>query len=143
MSRTIQSTKIIYQCYEMALKSYPAINLPIYEYEKEGFASVANSGSSSVIRYLGCYSLRGSLLCIDGDACTTFNILLEFGQINFERYYTDPTVLPPVVAIDIVRFWESMLKIAHALHTINRFRNIRNGSAGVRWVMSLIQPCPD
>jgi hypothetical protein len=49
----------------------------------------------------------------------TYNILLEYGEKDLDEYFADDRSLPPVRSEEIIRFWQSLFKIAEALKIVH------------------------
>lgn len=100
----------------MALKSYRVARKDIFDWEKEAFSGLKNDPKIPIVRYLGSYSHD------DGETGTlgkTYNLLLEFGERDLEEYCADLTNVPPVRSCEIIRFWESLFKVAAAIEKIH------------------------
>jgi hypothetical protein len=100
----------------MAVKTYSKHMRSVYETEKEAFAGLGSEASVPIVRYLGCYSHDDPLA---GDDSRTYNILLEYGQMDLEEYCADLENVGPVRCMEIIRFWESIFKVAHAINNIH------------------------
>ena len=99
----------------------------IYEWEKGAFSGLKHSDSNPIVRYLGCYSHNETTtISAQKETATTYNLLLEYGQVDFDEYCADPGNIPPVRAIEIIQFWQSLLKIAEAISHVHKF-SIRHG----------------
>ncbi|KAH7128547.1 hypothetical protein B0J11DRAFT_273614 [Dendryphion nanum] len=103
-------------CYQMALKSYPKSMNKVYEWEKIAFSGLGSHEGSPIVRYLGCYSHHEALAKDDG---TTYNLLLEYGQVDLEEYCADLSNVPPVRTMEVIRFWKSLFKVAHAIRNVH------------------------
>lgn len=100
----------------MALKSYREGMSAFYKTEKAAFEGLKYDDTHPIVRYLGCYSHR-DVRC--GDDGNTFNILLEFGQMDLDEYCADTVNIPPVRSLEIIRFWESLFKVAYAIRRVH------------------------
>ena len=60
------------------------------------------------------------------DKYTTYNILLEYGEMDLGDYFGE--VLPPVLPSEIEAFWRSLFPIADALKAIH---NLKVPGAGI------------
>jgi hypothetical protein len=104
------------QCYSMALKSYLGNKKDSYDYEKAVFSGLKNDLQMPVVRYLGCYTHDYG----EGNGMgKTYNLLLQFGEKDLEEYWADPTTVPPVRAVEIIHFWESLFKVAEAIRRMH------------------------
>ena len=103
------------QCYELAVKSYSEKNRDLYKLEQEAFYGVRNQ--DGMVKYLGHYSFDETQP--NGSIEKTYNILLEFGEMDLDQYFADEDSEPPVRTREINRFWESLFKVAKALKTFH------------------------
>ncbi|KAF2864734.1 hypothetical protein BDV95DRAFT_290159 [Massariosphaeria phaeospora] len=101
------------ECYEMALKSISTSHRILYHHEKGAFEWLLKDQNIPIVRYLGCYS--------HGDPTNgvTHNLLLEYGQMDLDEFFADLTNVPPVRAMEIIRFWGSLFKVADAIHKVH------------------------
>lgn len=100
----------------MALKTYSKDMRSVYDAEREAFAGLGSEDCVPIVRYLGCYSHDDPLAREDS---RTYNILLEYGQMDLEEYCADLENVGPVTSMEIIRFWESIFKVAHAINKIH------------------------
>ena len=99
----------------------------VYEWEKAAFSGLKYDESNPIIRYLGCYCHDENVPRSEGVSTnTTYNLLLEYGQVDLDEYCADLTNVPPVRAMEIIRFWESLFKVADAIRRVHKVR-IRQG----------------
>lgn len=101
----------------MALKTY--LSRHLFEAEREAFLGLRDRVDVPIIRYLGNYTHT----CEDGNEQTgTFNLLLEYGVADLDEYWADPTNAPPVMTQEIIRYWQSMFKIADAIDSVHNLQ---------------------
>lgn len=68
-----------------------------------------------MIKYLGDFSVQ------NGDQERSYNILLEYGQLDLDEYFFDCDILPPVLPEEIHGFWQDLFGIAAALGQLHNF----------------------
>lgn len=102
----------------MALKSYQESEKIIFDWEKEAFSGLKNDPDTHIVGYLGAYSHDNG----DKTDGKTYNLLLEFGEKDLEEYCADLTNVPPVRALEIIRFWESLFEVATAVEKIHNLK---------------------
>lgn len=83
--------------------------------EKEAFLSLRNH--DGIIQYLGDYIYSETQRQREGEAKTTFNILLEFAEFDLDEYFAG--WLPPVLQIQTEEFWGSLFEIVDAVECIH------------------------
>jgi hypothetical protein len=100
------------QCYHFALKEYSLENEDSYKWEKQAFQLFV--GQEGMIQYLGdfTYDERDS-------QSRTFNILLEFGELDLDEHFA--AVRPPRLCLEIHEFWSDLFEVAKAL---KKFHNV-------------------
>lgn len=64
------------------------------------------------MQYLGEYSFDERP---NDPSARTFNILLEYGELDLDEFFADTHSYPPVRTPEIVEFWQSLFKVAEAL----------------------------
>lgn len=115
----------------MALKSYCGNKKSAYDLEKEAFSALLKSTSEvPIVRYLGCYTHdygEGS------DMGKTYNLLLEFGEKDLYELWADETNVPPVRAREIIRFWDSLFEVAHAIRHVHHLELPHGKNAPLRY----------
>jgi hypothetical protein len=99
----------------LALKSYPSEQIDVFEWERIAFVGLR--GQKGMVQYLGDYSFDDT----DDRASRTYNILLEFGELDLDEFFADEHSYPPVLTPEIVDFWQSLFEVAEAL---KRFHNL-------------------
>ncbi|KAF2477652.1 uncharacterized protein BDR25DRAFT_299514 [Lindgomyces ingoldianus] len=109
-------------CFQMILKSYSEENKDIYSWEKEAFSGLKNDPEMPIVRYLGCYTHDNRE---KGTKGKTYNLLLEYGERDLDEYFADLTNVAPVRSPEIIRFWESLFKVAIAIERIHNLKIIR------------------
>ena len=93
----------------------------VYEWEEAAFSGLHHDDSNSIVRYLGCYSHDETVPSREGNITfTTYNLLLEYGQVDLDEYCADLTNVPPVRVVEIIRFWESLFKVADAIKRVHK-----------------------
>ncbi|ORX98944.1 hypothetical protein BCR34DRAFT_142156 [Clohesyomyces aquaticus] len=106
-------------CFQMALKSYSENRKDLFTWEKESFSAFRNDPDMPIVRYLGCYIHEdGKIPTLE----TTYNLLLEFGESDLDEYFADVTNIAPVLAPEIILFWESLFKVAVAINKIHNLQ---------------------
>ncbi|KAF2230824.1 kinase-like protein [Viridothelium virens] len=111
----------------MALKSYSSGMRTVYNWEKDAFFALRRDDSRAIVNYFGSYSHDEPRETPEGIVNdTTYNILLEYGQMDLDEYCADLANVPPVRAMEVIRFWESFCTIADAIRRVHNFR-IRQG----------------
>lgn len=102
------------QRYNIALKIFEESHKA--EYDNEIMAFSALEDHRGMIRYLGGYSQRD--LVKDK---ITFNILLEFGELDLDEFFYVEGRLPPVLPNEMYGFWRDLFEVATAIKGIHRF----------------------
>ena len=87
----------------------------VYDWEIVAFYTLAQQEKNAIVRYFGHYSHRE---VVNTESSTTYNLLLEFGQEDLDEYFAGPSS-PPVRAEEIIRFWESLFKVADAIKSVH------------------------
>lgn len=85
-----------------------------YESERTAFYSLREH--EGMVKYLGAYQHRE----IQDDSAPTkqtFNILLEFGDLDLEEYFYER--LPPLLGIEVHDFWSKMANVAKAISVMH------------------------
>ena len=90
------------------------------EYDNEIIAYQALEGHDGVIRYLGDYRHRDH-----STGKLTYNILLEFGELDLDEFFFDPIRLPPVLPNEVQGFWKELFEVAAAVKDIHTFKRRR------------------
>ncbi|PGH11424.1 serine/threonine protein kinase [Polytolypa hystricis UAMH7299] len=107
-------------CYQMAVKSFTEDTKDIYEWEKTAFAGLQNDGNVPIVRYLGSFYRN------DGSGerdSATYNLLLEFGQVDLDEFWADIANIPPVRTEEIINSWDSLFNIAKAIDRVHKVNN--------------------
>ncbi|KAF1997329.1 hypothetical protein P154DRAFT_565493 [Amniculicola lignicola CBS 123094] len=112
LARSVHEVENFGSCFKIAVKSYSKNNKDLFEWEKGAFKAMKNDGDKHIVRYLGCYQFD------DGDR-KTYNLLLEFGEMDFDEFCADLSNVPPVITDEIIRFWKSIFKIADAIKEVH------------------------
>lgn len=72
-----------------------------------------------MVQYIGDFSFdEVSTDDAAADMQRTFNILLEFGELDLDEFSGD-TQYPPVLTLEIIEFWRALFKVAEALQKIH------------------------
>lgn len=53
---------------------------------------------------------------------TTYNILLEFGELDLDEFFFDQNILPPVLSTEVGKFWKDLFEVATAVKEIHLFK---------------------
>jgi hypothetical protein len=88
------------------------------EYDNEIIAFRALEGREGIIAYFGHYNHQEP---ISGQ--TTFNIILEFGELDLDEYFFDRS--PPILPAEIRLFWKDLFVVAKAVKGIHTFEKRR------------------
>jgi hypothetical protein len=56
---------------------------------------------------------------------TTYNILLEFGELDLEEYFWERR--PPELPSEVEKFWQSLFEVANTVEGIHNRRTTTNG----------------
>ena len=104
--------------YYFALKSFEDGHKA--EYDNEIVAFQALEGHEGIIRYLGDYGHRDHK-----SGKNTFNIILEYGELDLDEYFFDPGRAPPVLPQEVHGFWTDLYEVATALKDIHTFERKR------------------
>ena len=76
-------------------------------------------GQKGMVQYLGDFSFDEISNGPMGEEIErTFNILLEFGELDLDEFFAD-TQYPPVLTREIIEFWMALFKVADALQKIH------------------------
>jgi hypothetical protein len=101
----------------MAVKSFSKDMMDIYEWEQRAFTGLQNDENAHIVRYLGCFCHN------DGSDAVTYNLLLEFGQMDLDEFWADIANIPPARTEEIIYFWESLFNIAKAIRNVHGVSN--------------------
>lgn len=105
------------QRYQFALKTFEVGNKEIYDNERKAFNGLRDH--NGMVRCLLDFEHReirpgpGK----DQPPRDTYNILLEFGDLDLAEYFADR--LPPVLQIETEDFWIGLFDVADALEGIH------------------------
>ncbi|KAL8716475.1 MAG: hypothetical protein Q9225_006202 [Loekoesia sp. 1 TL-2023] len=103
--------------YRFALKSFRAHLRSLFDSERSAFRAFDN------IR--GMTRCLGDFIQESEDSDWTYNILLEYGELDLDEYFFSKAA--PVTPADIVSFWKKMLNIASTVSDIHLFAKARAG----------------
>lgn len=95
----------------MAVKAYDKTR-DIYKWEKEAFSGLRNDDDTRIAQCLGSFSHD------DGER-KTYNLLLEYGELDLDEYCADPNIAAPVRSEEIIWFWRSLFEVAKAIRTVH------------------------
>ncbi|KAK8086767.1 hypothetical protein PG994_001741 [Apiospora phragmitis] len=116
------------KCYSMALKTFTSEYKHVFNREKLNYSAV--EGLAGMVQYLGEYEVDEE---IDGQGVDrTWNLLLEFGDLDLEELFFSPKD-PPGVFETIVEFWEALSKVAAAVERIHNLEAHRDRGDSVRY----------
>ncbi|KAF4630836.1 hypothetical protein G7Y89_g7300 [Cudoniella acicularis] len=96
------------KCYELAIKSYLK-QKRTYEGEVGAFRGLV--GQPDMVQYFGCYEHY------DGQDQPTYNIILEFGEMDLVEYFHAKP--PPQLPVEIVEFWDWISNIVRSIQTVH------------------------
>ncbi|KAF2734140.1 hypothetical protein EJ04DRAFT_564567 [Polyplosphaeria fusca] len=106
-------------CYQVAVKKYQEVWKDAYEREKLVLPMLGNTSDVPVFRYLGSFAQSSN-------RSTSYNILLEFAELDLDEFWADLSNVPPVQSDQIVQFWASLFHIAKAIEALHCMKaNIR------------------
>jgi serine/threonine protein kinase len=103
----------IKQSYNFALKVFEERYKSQYDNEIAAFRAL--KGHEGIIAYLGDFKQKDQVT-----GKTSYNILLEFGELDLDEYFFDRS--PPVQASEILCFWKDLFEIARAIKNIHTFK---------------------
>lgn len=96
----------------MAIKAYPDDQRRVFKSELDAFRAFKGlSQNPGLVKYFGSYNHH------DGVGNPTYNILLEFGEMDLSKYFEKES--PPEQSFEILDFWTSMLKVAEAIRDVH------------------------
>jgi hypothetical protein len=72
-----------------------------------------------MVQYFGEYTQMGNQISATPETSeqTTFNILLEYGELDLDEYFQERP--PPALPTDIMDFWKNLFNVADALKDIH------------------------
>lgn len=71
-----------------------------------------------MVQCISCYSVSDSGKNESSKTLDeTFNILLEFGELDLDEFFADSD--PPAHPLEIIGFWEELSKVADALQRVH------------------------
>lgn len=115
-------------CFIFALKTFEPDSFQYYFDEKAAFDGLR--GNRGVIRHLGCYSHQIVTPNMSNNGqpqerqavgrLDTMNLLLEYGTYDLRLIFFHR--LPPVLAKEILAFWQALFELADAMHGIHEFK---------------------
>ena len=84
--------------------------MSLYESERDAFYSLRKH--KGMVQYLGAYE-HYDVQEPNSTIKQTFNILLEYGELDLEEYFIDR--LPPLLSGEVQGFWSDMTDVAKAI----------------------------
>ena len=138
----MRSLLILFQRYELVLKTFTPENVSFYRNEVQIFQIL--QGNEGFVRYLGSYSRKevirsatGNPKGHDGAAGEqtpeqkfSYNILLQYGDFDLDDYFKES--LPPVLQAEIDAFWSDLFQVADGLEGIHHLKiGVENRSVEV------------
>lgn len=113
--------------YEFALKTFEGKNHDLYKNEMDAFVGL--KGHEGMVRWLADYAKVEEAIhtpespatrAVECKTITTYNILLEFGEMDLGVYFRYN--LPPVLPLEIEAFWRSLFAVANAVKGVHDFK---------------------
>jgi hypothetical protein len=120
----------------MALKSYCGNKKSAFDSEKDAFSALKANVDVPIVRYLGSYTHdygEGVGDVDDPHMKKTYNLLLEYGELDLYQYWADETNVPPVRANEIIRYWEQLFEVAVAIRQVHHLDLSQGKSAPLRY----------
>ncbi|KAK5659026.1 hypothetical protein OQA88_1113 [Cercophora sp. LCS_1] len=102
-------------CYQFAIKSYSDKNRSVFDTETSNFVGMKDL--EGVVECFGGYTEEKAN---QGSLERTHNILLEYGDQDLDEYLA--LNQPPVLASEIIEFWENIFGVATTLKKVHKFR---------------------
>lgn len=119
----------------MALKTYSQAHKYYFDWEKMAFEGLRSQ--PGMIQYLGDYTFEE--IPNEPDSWT-YNILLEFGELDLDEFSADQHSYPPVRRREIIAFWRALFQVAEAIKRLhNLVRQNEDGSTDEYHGYSLLQ----
>jgi hypothetical protein len=136
---------ILFQRYELVLKTFTPENAPFYRNEVDIFQILR--GHEGFVRYLGSYSRKEVIRSTTAntkyhDATAeeqaseqyepkhSYNILLQYGDFDLDDYFKES--LPPVLQVEIEAFWSDLFQVVDGLEGIHHLKiKVENHSVEV------------
>jgi hypothetical protein len=108
-------------CYKMAMKTYVGNKKSAFEAEKDAFSALKSNIDVPIVRYLGSFThdYGEGISSDDYHLRKTYNLLLEYGELDLYQYWADETNVPPVRVNEIIRYWEKLFEIATAIRKVH------------------------
>ncbi|EXJ80449.1 serine/threonine protein kinase [Capronia coronata CBS 617.96] len=101
-------------CYQLALKTYSPANKGYFDWEKTAFEGLR--GQPGMVQHLGDYTFEE---IPDMPDSRTYNILLEFGELDLDEFFADQHSYPPVRTPEIIAFWRALSNVAEAIKRLH------------------------
>lgn len=110
--------------YEFALKTFEGKNHELYKNEMDAFIGL--KAHEGMVRWLADYEKVDKAVpapespgvrAAECKEITTYNILLEFGEMDLGVYFRNN--LPPVLPLEIEAFWRSLFAVANAVQGVH------------------------
>ncbi|KAH8807981.1 kinase-like domain-containing protein [Xylogone sp. PMI_703] len=110
--------------YQFALKAFRRDNHDLFTNEVEAFEAL--KGHEGMVRYLGKYVHESRTLPgASGASDETFNILLEYGDLDLDEYLFER--LPPVLSSEILHFWSDLFEVSNAIKGVHNLKYDKGG----------------
>lgn len=75
-----------------------------------------------MVQYLGEYTHEGHQALDSRESSDkTFNILLEYGDLDLDEYFLER--LPPVFPTEIMRFWNDLFEVSEAIKGVHNLKH--------------------
>jgi hypothetical protein len=123
------------QCYKMALKSYIGNKKSAFQAEKDAFSALKANNDVPIVQYLGSFihDYGEGIVSEDHHLRKTYNLLLEFGELDLYQYWADETNVPPVGVNEIICYWEKLFEIAVAIRNVHHLVVSQGKSAPLKY----------
>lgn len=112
--------------YQFALKTFEAKHRQFYKDEMDAFIGL--KGHEGMVRWLADYEKADKdnptpripgTRAVECKRITTYNILLEFGDMDLGDYFK--RTLPPVLPLEIEAFWRSLFAVTNTVEGVHDF----------------------
>jgi hypothetical protein len=122
-------------CYKMAMKTYVGNKRSAFEAEKDAFSALKSDTNVPIVRYLGSFTHDyGEGIASDNYPLQkTYNLLLEYGELDLYQYWADETNVPPVRVNEIICYWEKLFEIAVAIRKVHHLDVLQGKNAPLRY----------
>jgi hypothetical protein len=122
-------------CYKMAMKTYVGNKRSAFEAEKDAFSALKSDTNVPIVRYLGSFThdYGEGIASDDYHLQKTYNLLLEYGELDLYQYWADETNVPPVRVNEIICYWEKLFEIAVAIRKVHHLDVLQGKNAPLRY----------